>query len=431
MREDHAREVQSLKDQHTKYASLIRSVIAQFKTLKESSDKLRPENEKLRAQVRQVTERLRATEVERDGWKVKHDDLQRRLEQANARADDLGRQLQDRVEWHTKDVEVREEQIRQLAGERDGQKERADQAEASANQLTVQLEQLNKQVDELNKQIEQVIRQDERVWERSVTGPAFQPLSRREVPIIAILNLKGGVGKTTITANLAGLIAQQGKKVLAIDADYQRNLSMLLLSDTERRMLHLERRTLQHFLMGSSGNPQSLLFSAKEVPDLTRCWLVTNSDPLAPNAPAQGDVGLEDVEMRLMAEWMFRQNGPDVRLRLRAALHEEALKDKGYGYVLIDCPPRLSTACINALAASDFFLIPVLPDAVSARAVPNLLRTLTRLRAPGISTSFARWSPRVVVLQRRAAASLARVRGPAWLSEFSRSMTSSSHYSRR
>ena len=52
--------------------------------------------------------------------------------------------------------------------------------------------------------------------------------------------------------------------------------------------------------------------------------------------------------------------------------------------VLIDCPPRLSTACINALAASDFILVPVLPDATSARSVPNLLRTLKRLRSEAI-----------------------------------------------
>src|SRR5262249_50883011 len=47
-------------------------------------------------------------------------------------------------------------------------------------------------------------------------------------------------------------------------------------------------------------------------------------------------------------------------------------------------PPRLSTACINALAACDFVLVPALLDAVSARSVPNLLRTVRRLRSPSL-----------------------------------------------
>src|SRR5215475_11601413 len=83
--------------------------------------------------------------------------------------------------------------------------------------------------------------------------------------------------------------------------------------------------------------------------------------------------------MRLMARWMFDRGGADVRLFLRQALHDATLQARGYHSVLIDCPPRLSTACINALAASDFILVPVLLDATSARSVPNLLRTLARL----------------------------------------------------
>src|SRR5262249_3841576 len=96
------------------------------------------------------------------------------------------------------------------------------------------------------------------------------------------------------------------------------------------------------------------------------------------------DRGLEDVEMHLLAQWMLREHGPDDRLYLREALHDLPSKGGpwGYSYVLIDCPPRLSTACINALAASDFLLIPVLLDATSARSVPNLLRMVRRLRAP-------------------------------------------------
>jgi cellulose biosynthesis protein BcsQ len=273
--------------------------------------------------------------------------------------------------------------VKEKNGELNGRLSDLQRMKASATELQTQL-------DALNAQLDQVIQQDERVWERPASGPAFQPLPRRDVPIIAVLNLKGGVGKTTITANLAGLLAQQGKgnaKVLAIDADYQRSLSMMLIADKDRKLLHHDRKTLQHFLKGPGWDLPTLLYTAGEVTGHPGYCIVSNSDasPIAPpGAAALEDIGLEDVEMRLLAEWMFRRSGPDVRLRLREALHDLGLKEKGYRYVLIDCPPRLTTACINALAASDFFLIPVLLDATSARSVPNLLRTLRRLCVPGL-----------------------------------------------
>src|SRR5262249_23092658 len=158
--------------------------------------------------------------------------------------------------------------------------------------------------------------------------------------------------------------------------------------DKDRQMLHLEHRTLQHFLKGPGPTLQCLLAAASAVSGFPDCSVVINSDVRKVSRAAIGlgpeETGLEDVEMQLMAEWMFRPNVPDFRFLLRDALHDPALKEKGYRYVLIDCPPRLSTACVNALGACDFFLIPVLLDATSARSAPNLLRTLSVLRTSAI-----------------------------------------------
>ena len=78
-----------------------------------------------------------------------------------------------------------------------------------------------------------------------------------------------------------------------------------------------------------------------------------------------------DLENRLMARWHAGLSGDDVRYRLRHALHTRDLREH-YDVVLIDCPPRLTTGCVNALAASDYVLIPVLLEETSTEAVPRI-----------------------------------------------------------
>ena len=338
--------------------------LAQFRS---ENAELRHDREQLQAQMREARTELEKTREE--------------TRRSAQRAEELEQQLEQRIAEYEQVAADRAKKLRQLSAQlKEGraqlqeERDRAERAESAG--------------EDLSKQIDQIIKQEERVWERPVTGSPPQPLFARHVPVIAVLNLKGGVGKTTITANLAGTMAQQGKKVLVIDADYQRNLSMLLVPNKDRAMLHLQKRTLQHFLLGSDHSLPSLLHTAHEVPASHDYWVVTNSDPVQQQSSSAtlslDDRSLEDVELRLMAEWMFRRTGPDVRLALREALHDLHLQQRGYRYVLIDCPPRLSTAFINALAASDFLLVPVLLDGTSTRSVTNLFRTVRRLRSPKI-----------------------------------------------
>jgi cellulose biosynthesis protein BcsQ len=162
-----------------------------------------------------------------------------------------------------------------------------------------------------------------------------------------------------------------------VDLDYQRSLSMLLLGSTERKVLHRAGYTVQHFLSGESHSAKDLLERKKDLSQgLPNCSVLTNSDS---RSGEQGADGLEETETRLMVEWLFDRHRPDPRFFLREALHDRAVGD-AFRYVFLDCPPRLTTACVNALAASDYVLIPVVPDAVSIRAAENLLTTLQTLR---------------------------------------------------
>ena len=225
-----------------------------------------------------------------------------------------------------------------------------------------------------------------RLWARPVMAdaPPFLPRDQRQTRIISVLNLKGGVGKTTITANLGAALAEDGK-VLMIDLDFQRSLSRLMLSSPERNLRHYARRCVQHFLSGQThdvGTFLELIGDPIDGPD--GCWFMPNSDSIreasTANEPSNfEDDSLEETELRLMFEWIFEQNAKDIRFHLRAATHHPA-PDNPFKYVLMDCPPRLTTACVNALAASDYVIVPVTLDAMAANSVPYLLKNLKHLK---------------------------------------------------
>lgn len=235
----------------------------------------------------------------------------------------------------------------------------------------------HRQAEQLEQQIAEITRFDGRLWLRPPAGPVspFRPRADRKAVIISVLNLKGGVGKTTLTANLAATFATADRPALVIDLDYQRSLSMLLVPDQERILLHRGGLTAQRFLAGDTHGAAELTGKVKDLaPAVPHCSILTNSDARSGGPAADS---LEETETRLMVEWLLDRRRPDPRFFLREALHDPGLD---FGYVLLDCPPRLTTACVAALAASDFVLIPVVPDPVSTRAVENLLRTLKRFR---------------------------------------------------
>ena len=175
---------------------------------------------------------------------------------------------------------------------------------------------------------------------------------------------------------MAAILGQQGKRVLVIDLDFQRSLSRLCFSNEKIKAIHEEKRTLQHFLLDPHADAARLLRCTSPLGHADGCDIVINAEALQVKDASDS---LEDAEMHLQAEWLMNPKGADVRFLLRKALHAPAVRER-YNFVLLDCPPRLSTACINALAASDFALIPVMLDKLSAVSAPNLLRKLNQLR---------------------------------------------------
>ena len=144
---------------------------------------------------------------------------------------------------------------------------------------------------------------------------------------IAIVNQKGGVGKTTTSVNLAASLASYGKRVLMVDMDAQGNATMGCGIDKNQ----LE-DTVLDVLTGDIDIGQVI----------QRCESA-KFDVL----PANADLTAAEVEL-------LNVSGKESRLR-----HALARVKTSYDYIIIDCPPALSMLTINALAASDGVIIPM------------------------------------------------------------------------
>lgn len=180
---------------------------------------------------------------------------------------------------------------------------------------------------------------------------------------IALCNQKGGVGKTTTTANLARAMSVLGQSVLVIDLDPQGNLTQMISAEAlEADALGLA-DVLHDAIRPRSGvEPQALLDVAVET-IWERVMLI----------PTVGDQ-LASIRDDLILSGAGRES------RLRELL--KSVGDSGhFGVVLIDCPPSLDQLTINALTASDQLVIVVHPDLFSLNGMNNLLGTIENVRS--------------------------------------------------
>lgn len=201
--------------------------------------------------------------------------------------------------------------------------------------------------------------------------PANYHVVKSSIPIFTVANLKGGVGKTTIATGLAAYFANpfavQGRKrerVLLIDLDFQGSLSSMALTADER-IPHNGQPSRATLLLSGRYSGTDLINIHQRVKGL-----VPSSGAQFYAVPAYYD--LAQAENRLMIEWLLSDGSHDMRYNLAEVLFSDEVQAR-YDRIIIDAPPRLTTAHVQALAASTHVLVPTVLDQLSGEAVGSFV----------------------------------------------------------
>lgn len=188
---------------------------------------------------------------------------------------------------------------------------------------------------------------------------------------ISVINFKGGVGKTTLAFHLACYLAAQAR-VLVVDVDHQSSLSIVMMGGRWWEQLtgagQSCNRIFQSYCNRKIAMPGEEIIVRNPFgrrPVSARSYF-PNLDLLA----AQFE--LDDTEIELAAT---TGGSPTVSEWQKRVLLAEWLSnidaEMNYDYIIFDCPPATKLVSQNALAASDFYLVPVVPDVMSSRGVTH------------------------------------------------------------
>lgn len=162
--------------------------------------------------------------------------------------------------------------------------------------------------------------------------------------IVAVINQKGGVGKTTTVINLGAALAKMDKKVLLVDMDPQGNLSSGLDISPEQ----IDEQNAYRALVGEGTLADNIV--ATKVENL---YVVPSDSNLA-----GAEVELVDLENR--------------EFRLKESLQGDL---SSFDYIFIDCPPSLGLLTLNALTAATSYLIPMQSEFFAMQGLTNIMKT--------------------------------------------------------
>ena len=196
--------------------------------------------------------------------------------------------------------------------------------------------------------------------------------------IIAVSNIKGGVGKTSLTMNLASYLAFKGARCLLVDLDSQASLSFSFVTPEQWQLKFASNLTIKTWLESYLQKQQFSLASMIDEPAGVNMAL-----------PYDGRVGIVYSHLGLFQveqEIALSQSAPTIAMAKRKFVDVHTLIAKGlaepiiqqrYDFCFLDCPPNLGLMAKNAILASDVVLIPTVPDGLAAIGLDTLMRGVT------------------------------------------------------
>jgi chromosome partitioning protein len=200
--------------------------------------------------------------------------------------------------------------------------------------------------------------------------------------IVSVINYKGGVGKTSLTANLGAELAWRGKRVLLIDLDAQASLTFSFIKPDSWLDDYEKNKTIKTWFDSNLEGGQTSLSSLIQTPSVINGKLKSGGklDIIFSH------LGLINVDLELATKLggsnlkQAKKNFISVHKKLSDGL--QVLKEDpffNYDLVLIDCPPNFNIVTKTAIIASDHILVPTRPDELSTLGIDYLVRSISSL----------------------------------------------------
>ena len=211
------------------------------------------------------------------------------------------------------------------------------------------------------------------IWSREKIESWVKSFKRTETQVISVINLKGGVAKTTTSVALAEILAyEENKHVLLIDLDPQTNATVTLISEEQWQELDGEGKTVSQLFEDKlkPNEPQKFKIQQAIIKNVSTINNgIARLDLLASSIRL---IDIQDQIPMIALAGNYTHNPLEI---LKTAL--QPVIDR-YDYVIIDCPPSLGTITKNGLRISTAYIIPTIPDIVSTWGIYQIVDNINK-----------------------------------------------------